>query len=303
MIQCVLCYGHSEFTRTCIRSIYENTPEDQINLVVWENRSNDPLREEDIDPHNSILLRLDQNYGCSNALNSLIKDFGAALNQDVMYISNDHYVFPGWIHPLLENPAGFHAVSPMHPFGLPDLHGRLSTFLDFQDQRKREFLDHPESAVKIRAFLREIYGNDLHSFLRERIYPMPEVALTGQFWAGCFFLTKEILGKVGLFRTDRGLACDEDTLWREENIQGRYREGVYSRCYIHHFQSITTNRFHLTLDHEPDAFSRRGSVPAMSGFARSAVSNAVDRMSRLVRKNRRSGMRRSIHPRGETDRL
>src|SRR5262245_18145379 len=144
MIQFVLCYGHSEFSRTCIRAIYRNTPADEINLVVWENRSSDLLGDDDVDPGNTVLLRMDQNYGCSTALNALLKDFGAALDQEVIYISNDHIVFPRWTEPLLKNPLGFHAISPMHPYGLPDLHAKLSEFLDLKDSLKGEYLDHPE---------------------------------------------------------------------------------------------------------------------------------------------------------------
>ena len=284
MIQLVLCYGHSEFTRTCIRAIYKHTPEEQIHLIVWENRSTDLLKDEDVDPRNTILLRMDQNYGCSTALNALVKDFGATLDQDVIYISNDHVVFPRWIEPLLQNALGFHAISPMHPYGLPDLHGRITSFLDLKDGLKGHYLDHPESAAKIATFLHQIYGPDLSRFVEEKILPMDEVALTGQFWAGCFFLRKEILGSVGLFRTDRGLACDEDVIWVNENIRGRYQEGVYSRCYIHHFQSITTNRFGLTMDHARDEFSR-GPVPPMTDLARDQVSRGVEQMKAILSHN------------------
>jgi GT2 family glycosyltransferase len=281
MIQLVLCYGHSEFTRTCIRSIYTHTPAEEINLVVWENGSPDLLKDDDVDPRNTVLLRMDQNYGCSTALNALLKDFGAALDQDVIYISNDHVVFPRWIEPLLDNPQGFHAISPMHPYGLPDLHARLSRLADFKDGLRGKYLDHPESTARIDEYLHRIYGADLDRFIQEKIRPLPEVALEGQFWAGCFWLRKDILENVGLFRTDRGLACDEDVLWVDENIRGRYREGVYSRCYMHHFQSITTNRFGLTMDHARDEFSR-GPTPAMSDVARETVSRGVQAMRSIL---------------------
>lgn len=286
MIQLVLCYGHSEFTRTCIRSIYKHTPREEINLLVWENRSQDPLNDEDVDPSNTVLLQMDQNYGCSTALNALLKDFGAALDQDVIYISNDHVVFPRWSEPLLKNPQGFQAISPMHPYGLPDLHSRLTRFINFKDGLKGKYLDHPESAEKIDAFLKEIYGSDLNRFVEEKILPMPEVALRDQFWAGCFFLRKDILGTVGLFSTDRGLACDEDVLWVAENIRGKYLEGVYSRCYIHHFQSITTNRFGLTMDHARDEFSR-GPVPPMTDIAHHKVREGVAAMKAVLTRSSR----------------
>jgi hypothetical protein len=250
---------------------------------VWENYSSDLLRPDDVNPENTVLLRMDRNYGCSTALNSLIKDFGAAMNQDVMYISNDHYVFPGWIEPLLENPRGFHAISPMHPFGLPDLHARLDGILDFRNDQKHQYLDHPESAAKIQEFVSLIYGQDLEQFLDRNIKGMPQVALEGQFWAGCFFLKKDILPHVGLFRMDRGLACDEDVLWVAENIRGRYSEGVYSQCYIHHFQSITTNRFHLTMDHSPGEFSR-GAVPTMTDSSHEVIASGVRKMRALLQR-------------------
>jgi GT2 family glycosyltransferase len=287
MIQLVLCYGHAEFTRTCIRSIYENTPQQEINLIVWENKSGDRLRPDEVNPENTVLLSMDDNYGCSTAINALIKDFGASLHQDVMYISNDHYLFPHWIQPLLENPRGFHAVSPMHPYGLHELHGQLTRFLDLREAEKGAYLDHPESAARIREFLHLIYGPDLNRFVQERIQPMPEVALTGQFWAGCFFLRKEILESVGAWRTDRGLACDEDALWIEENIRGKYEEGVYSHCFAHHFQSITTNRFGLTMDHGAGEFSR-GPVPAMTDEAQSRVRDGVKRMKSVLTAHSRS---------------
>lgn len=277
----ILCYGHREFTRTCIRALYHNTPAEEINLVVWENRSTEPLSLEDVNPENTVLLRMDQNYGCSTALNALIKDFGAPLNQDVMYISNDHYVFPGWIFPLLRNPRGFHAISPMHPYGLPDLHARIGTLVDLKDELKAQYLDHPESADRIRQFIELIYGAKLGHFVERSIQHLPEVALEGQFWAGCFFLRRDILESVGRFRTDRGLACDEDVIWVAENIRGKYSEGVYSQCYIHHFQSITTNRFRLTMDHAPDAFSR-GPVPLMTDLAKDLVSKGVLRIKEIL---------------------
>jgi hypothetical protein len=281
MIQFVLGYGHAEFTRTCIRSIYRHTPPEEINLVVWENRSTDLLKDDDVDPRNTVLLRMDRNYGCSTALNALLKDFGAALEQDVIYISNDHVVFPRWIEPLLRNPEGFDAISPMHPYGLLPLHARLREVLDLKDGLKGQYLDHPESSAKIEAFLQAIYGVDLERFVEEKILPMPEVALTGHFWAGCFFLRKDILGSVGLFRTDRGLACDEDVLWEQENLQGQYRKGVYSRCYIHHFQCITTNRFGLTMDHAEGEFDS-GPVPPMTDAALDAVRAGVESMKKIL---------------------
>jgi hypothetical protein len=155
---------------------------------------------------------MDQNYGCATALNALIKDFGVGCKQDVIYISNDHYVFPGWIEPLLKNPEGFHAISPMHPFGLPGIHSILVELVEFYNDSKSEYLDHPESEVRIKEFLHRIYGPDLRRFLEEKIMKLPEVCSTGQFWAGCFFLRKDILEQVGLFRTDRGLAGDEDQI-------------------------------------------------------------------------------------------
>jgi len=284
MIQFVLGYGHSEFTRVCIESIYENTPPEEINLVVWENHSPDPLRADDINPANTVLLRMDKNYGCSTALNSMMKDFGAGLDQDVIYLSNDHYVFPGWIAPLLENRRGFHSVSPMHPFGLTDLHGQLASFVDFRDPVRRDYLDHPESRKRIKEFLHLIYGDDLERFLREKIAPLPEVACTDQFWAGCFFLRKDILREVAPFRTDRGLAGDEDALWFEDNLEGRYRTGVYSRSYVHHFQSVTVARTHLSMDHPGEDY--RSPVPDLTDDARNRISEGIRRMERvLVRLN------------------
>jgi len=283
MIQLVLCYGHSDFTRLCIESIYSHTPESEINLLVWENRSEDSLRPEDVNPRNTLLLSMDQNYGCSTALNALMKDFGASLDQDVMYISNDHVVFPFWIRPLLENRKNFHVISPMHPYGLPGVHGILTEFLDFKEGLKAQYLDHPESKAKIREYMQLAYGDDLERFVKDRIFPMPEVATTGQFWAGCFFLSRTILEKVGLFRTDRGLASDEDLLWVEENIRGKYSEGVYSHCYIHHFQSITGNRTHLSMDHAPGAFSG-GPVPPLSEVAKATVHDGVERMKVILKR-------------------
>ena len=71
-----------------------------------------------------------------------------------------------------------------------------------------------------------------------------------------------------------------------ENIRGRYQEGVYSRCYIHHFQSITTNRFGLTMDHARDEFSR-GPVPSMTDYARERVSRGVEQMKAILSRNSR----------------
>lgn len=283
MIQLVLGYGHSAFTRLCIESIYNHTPEDEINLVVWENHSADQLGPDDINPENSVLLKMDQNYGCSTALNALLKDFGLGLEQDVMYLSNDHYVFPHWIDPLLENEEHFQVISPMHPHGLPDAHGRLAEFLDFKDALKREYLDHPESLERIREFLHLIYGRDLERVVREKIQPLPAVLCRGQFWAGCFFVSKEILGNVGLFRTDRGLACDEDAIWFEENIRRNYTSGVYGHCFTHHFQSITTNRFHLTMDHAPHEFSR-GPVPSLTECARMMIAEGASKMKAVLKR-------------------
>ena len=288
MIQLVLGYGHAAFTRLCIESIYRHTPPGEINLVVWENRSTDLLSTEDVNPQNTVLLRLDQNYGCSTALNALLKDFGAALGEDVMYLSNDHYVFPHWIDPLLENHHRLQVASPMHPHGLPDTHRRLIEFLNFRETSRQEYLDHPESRDRIRAFLHLIYGNDLERIVRERIRPMPPVLCPGQFWAGCFFVSKEILPEVGLFRTDRGLACDEDAIWFEENIRRRYVSGVYSHCFIHHFQSITTNRFHLSMDHAEGEFSR-GPVPPLTGAAKACIRDAVAKMGSILSKNGNEG--------------
>lgn len=281
MIQMILGYGHAEFTRTCIESIYKHTPEEEINLVVWENFSSDRLRPNDVNPQNTVLVPMDLNYGCSTAVNALLKDFGAALDQDIIYISNDHYVFPGWIKPLLANLHDLDVISPMHPYGLPGLQGILCEFLNFHEGRKAEFLDHPESKERINQFLSLIYGEDLHRFVEEKILPLPEVPSRGEFWAGCFFVHKRILPKVGLFRTDRGLACDEDALWVQDNIRGKYTEGVYGHCYIHHFQSITTNRFHLSMDHEPGAFSG-GSVPALTDEGQALLSSGVQHMKSIL---------------------
>ena len=279
MIQFVLGYGHSEFTRVCIESIYQHTPLDEVKLVVWENFSHDQLCERDIDPANSVLLKMDRNYGCSTALNSMMKDFGLGLNEDVIYISNDHVVFPGWIEPLVENKERLDVISPMHPFGLPDLHERLAATIDFKDPLKREYLDHPESKARIKEFLHLIYGHNLNRFVDEHVTALPNVIPSDGFWAGCFFLRKEILKQVSPFRTDRGLAADEDVLWFEANVRGRLRHGVYGRSYIHHFQCITTNRTNLSMDHAPGEFSTVP-VPPLTDYARSVIAEGLRRLQR-----------------------
>lgn len=279
MLQFVLGYGHSEFTRVCIESIYNHTPAREIKLVVWENFSPDPLSEQDIDRSNTILLNMDRNYGCSTALNSMMKDFGLGLRQDVFYISNDHVVFPGWSDPLLENKEALDVVSPMHPFGLPHLHERLASAIDLKDSSKREYLDHPESRSRIKEFLHLIYGSDLERFVHEQVMAIPELVPSEEFWAGCFFLRKEILGQVSTFRTDRGLAADEDALWFYENVPGKLRHGVYGRCYVHHFQCITTNRTNLTMDHAPNVFSA-APVPPLTGYARNLIAEGLSRLQR-----------------------
>ena len=81
-----------------------------------------------------------------------------------------------------------------------------------------------------------MYGDDLEHFVRERVLNMPAVSCEGQFWAGCFLVSRRILDKVSLFRTDKGLAADEDAIWFSENIEGRYRSAVFNRSYVHHFQ-------------------------------------------------------------------
>lgn len=281
MIQFVLSYGHSEFTRLCIESIYRNTPPEEVNLVVWQNRSGDLLAGDDVDAKNTVLLNLDKNYGCSHALNAMVKVFGLGFGQDVMYISNDHYLFPGWTAPLRTNPSRFQVISPMHPYGLHSLHNRLRETVDFKDSLRARYLDHPESRTKILEYLHLIYGADLAMFIRECILPMEEVACTEEFWAGCFFLSRSILSSVSPFRTDRGLASDEDVLWYDQNIRGQHSMGVYSRCYAHHFQSITTNRSGLSMDHEVGEFSR-GAVPDLTDEAQDVVQAGVRALDRIL---------------------
>ena len=91
----------------------------------------------------------------------MFKDFGLALNQDVFYISNDHYFFKDWIYPWLENKDDIDLGNPLCPNALPRPHeGLMDLFpTDFKEnissiEKRKKFLDYPESKEKILQYLK-----------------------------------------------------------------------------------------------------------------------------------------------------
>ena len=267
MIQLILTYGHAEFARACIDSIYKNTPKDEVNLIVWDNFSNDRLSEGDVNPENTVLLKAENNYGVSVPINYLIKQVGQELEEDVIYISNDHYLFPGWINPFLDREE-FNVCSPWAPFSLDDImHGaggrKQSKLIDFwspekidlHNLTKPEYLDHPESLEKITKFLNNIYPEGEESFVETTVLSQEPVSYGNVLWMGCFCVKKSVLNIVPEMRTDMGLASTEDYDWQCKTRQlPEIKMGVYNHSYAHHFQCITGQRVALSMDHEYKEF-------------------------------------------------
>jgi hypothetical protein len=285
MIQLVLTYGHSEFARVCIESIYKNTPPEEINLVVWDNLSEDRLKETDVDQSNTVLLKLDNNYGSSNAVNYLM-DVGERLGQDVMYISNDHYMFPGWSTPFLEG-GTVDIASPWAPFGL-HIEGDVPFWNEANKARhnrlKTKYLDHPESKAKILEFLKIIYPEGERAFLDKYILTLPTVSHEGQLWTGCFHIRKEALKKIPRYRTDMGLSGEEDYHWYNNCRKLGLTTGVYCRSYAHHFQCVTIQRMHLSMDHgNTNEVFGKVPPPAFTDEGKSIMNIGEERLKQIIK--------------------
>ncbi len=261
MIQLILTYGHAEFARACISSVYKNTPKDEINLIVWDNFSGDRLNENDINSENTVLLKSENNYGVSVPINYLIKEVGQSLEDDVIYISNDHYLFPGWIEPFLLRKE-FNICSPWVPFGLNSImHGaggqKQSELIDFWSNEKidlhnsikPEYLDHPESLERIIKFFNNIYPDGEDRFIKDKVLTQEPVSYGNVLWMGCFCVKKSVLDAVPEMKTDMGLASTEDYDWqRKARNLPEIKMGVYNHSYAHHFQCITGQRIALSMD-------------------------------------------------------
>ena len=319
MIQFILAYGHSEFTKVCIESLYKNTPYEEINLVVWQNNqfesltngvtyspdfntSNDQITEEDINPKNTILLNMDQNYGVSAPINCMLKDFGLNFNQDVFYISNDHYLLPKWINPWLKNEREVdvgnsfcsHAIDAMHSYllqgGFPD-HWRH--YVE-NTQKRLDLLDYPECKHKIKKYIDELYTFDPSEYLGKSldksktsrfiavdpfINCSPEeisVANGWHWWAGCYFVNKKTLEDIPLYPTDVGKVFGEKRWWSQ--ITNKLKFGIYADSFIHHFGSITNNRPDLEKNYEDMSVH----PPQISEQAEDTIKKGVEKFKNII---------------------
>tara|TARA_R100000008_G_scaffold86715_1_gene81081 strand:+ start:401 stop:1285 length:885 start_codon:yes stop_codon:yes gene_type:complete len=292
MIQLILTYGHSEFTRVCIDSVYKNTPKDEINLIVWDNFSEDRISESDIDPENTVLIKAENNYGVSIPINFLIKEVGQALDDDVFYISNDHYLFPGWIDPLLGR-SEFNIFCPWIPFGLDGImngyggqkQSKLIDFwsdekIDLHNSIKAEYLDHPESSEKIMKFFNNIYPDGEDRFVKDNVLSQEPVSYGNVLWMGCFGIKRSLLDIVPEYKTNVGLASTEDYIWQcETRDMPQVKMGVYNHSYAHHFQCITGQRVSLSMDHEHKEFE--ATPPELSGRDREEMDKALAKIKKI----------------------
>lgn len=286
MIQFVLCYGHSEYTRVCIDSIYKNTPKEHINLVVWQNKSEDEITEQDINSENTVLLNFDQNYGVSLPVNSMFKDFGLGLNQDLFYISNDHYFFKNWIDPWLENKDDLDLGNPLCPNALHCTHdGLINLFpTNFKEnissiEKRKKFLDYPESEEKILQYIKLMYPfeNEIEQYTSE----LPRSTYYNDFWMGCFYVNKKILKDIPTQDTSQGLAAGEDTEWlRKCERTGSYKMSTYNRSYVHHFKSITTSRYDLTND--VGEFFVKNSIPEKTDYCNNLIQEGIEKIKGII---------------------
>jgi len=258
MIQVVLSYEHSVFTEACIESLYNNTPDEHLNILVIDNGSMDKSFMENINKKNTVVLEYTKNYGVSTALNFAL-DLCSELNDDMFYISNDHYVFPNWIDPYLKYDYGFanslvFESCPKRLDILKPFSNDISTLRDY----RLKYLDYPESRSKIQTYMDCVYGKDFKSWYDENILTIPEdiILLKGDLWniwAGCFAISKKYLN-LERFETTHGLAGPEDVIFLNKFNQKINSILLFPKSFIAHFGSITVRKCGLTKDPDNHKF-------------------------------------------------
>ena len=117
MIQLIISWNRPVYTKYLLDSLFQHTPHEHLNIVLWENFSRNPFKP---DSENIHFLDLEQNYGVATPENFAL-EIARECNQDVFVMANDHYVFPHWIDPLIENKGGYYIASTLCPSANPIL--------------------------------------------------------------------------------------------------------------------------------------------------------------------------------------
>jgi GT2 family glycosyltransferase len=291
MIQVVVSCEHPDFTIACLQSLYANTKEKDLNILLIDNGTKNKKYMNVINQKNTVVVNFDGNYGVSTAIN-IGFDFCRYHDQDMMYFSNDHFVFPGWINQFKE--IKFNIANSWIPYGL-NIMDSMQFWIDnkdLSDGYRRSLLDYPEKLNNIWTYLTMLYGDDFEKWIYNNVTKssLQEFVINKMWWAGCWCISIDMLKKIDYFRTDCGLANHEDRLWWEQVLSEGYQCTHMNRSYIHHFGSITTRKSGLTLNNR-DKDLHDGSrtigqlskpIPAMSHDDRDRVSFAFNSMKKVV---------------------
>ena len=254
MIQLIISWNRPIYTKYLLDSLFKHTPSNELNIVVWENSSDNPFKHTNEDIH---LLSLEHNYGVARAENFAI-EIAQECNQDVFVMANDHYVFPHWIDPLIKNKEEFYITSTLCSSANPILLDYIKQNTDIhQEQRcKRD-----STTETLDAYMDTAYGTDKEVFIKNHVshygpsvfygerddrgeLEEEESELTrGRVNINAFLINKKIAHRLPKWDPDVSLAGPEDGIWVEQvrKIIPRDKWGIYMNSYIHHFGDISTN--------------------------------------------------------------
>lgn len=251
MIQLIICHEHPKFTEMCLHSLYENTPNKLLNIIVVDNGSKQKIDRNMVNDELTTIVELTQNYGVGTAANIgldfLLKSEGLVEDDLFLLTANDHYFFPNWHIPFYvfsgEYDVAYGSIAVSEQ--VEDTFQYWKHNRKLHDELRIKYLDYPEQRSKIRLFLEQFYGKNLEDFLEKEIYPYiqekEKIQKMETFWPGCWVSNRHFLSTMPAYGT-QFIAGHDDLRWKEAVVDRHGRMVLLPEAYIHHFGSITTRR-------------------------------------------------------------
>lgn len=218
------CLDQIAYTRQCVESIFEHTPE-PFELIFINNGSSDGTGEylRQLAPPNSnvVVISNSRNIGFGAACNQGIK---ASSGNYILLLNNDTVVTPGWLTRMLAAGRRLKDVGIIGP--------RSNVVSGAQ-----RIIDIPYGSAE-----------EMREFARHRAVEFASRGFeTNRLIGFCMLIKKEVIDKIGGFDRRFGMGnFEDDDICLRARIAG-YRLWVCDDVFVHHYGSVTFNG--ARLDH------------------------------------------------------
>lgn len=208
----IVVHNGFDFTRQCIESVEQRTPEPH-EIVVVDNGSSDDTRDLCAHFPRVRILRNEENLGFPSAAN---RGISASAGADVVLLNNDVIVTQGWLGRMK------HALYSAAEIGLV---GPCSNCVSGPQQVPSDYSD---------------IGSGLNAFAeRWGAEHNKQIEVVERLVGFCLMIRRDALDRIGLLDERFGVGnFEDDDYCRRASLAG-FRAVVARDCFVHHFGSAT----------------------------------------------------------------